>query len=182
MTIETDIRLNPRGILDRNGVIRYSHPATYTKMANGLYVKYRRRIFGVMFADGEAFVPDGSWGQANQSDGPDLSAYNCVAMLGQTAAEDLGQGRVDSDSQYRLILHVFGQDVQFRATFENDGLVITATCSTTRNWYKAEAQDGLASLAPRLDNVYFECIDDGTTPEVRGFLLEEAVMDTGDAA
>lgn len=177
MTVQTDIGFNPRGILARNGVIRAAHPDTYAKTANGLYVKYRRRIAGFMFEADNPFVPTGaSWTQVNAEDGPDLSQFNTLGFLGQS-----NEGRLDSDSRYRLILHVLGKDVQFRSTFETNALVITNSAGSSVAWTKQEVQDNLAAAAPRYDNIYFECIDDGTSPELYGFLLEEAIMEVGDA-
>lgn len=176
MTIETDIRFNPRGPLARNGVIRAAHPLTYTKTANGLYAKYRRRVHGFLYASGEAYVPDSaSWTQSNSSTGPDLTRFNPVAFLGQTQ-----EGRQDAAGDYQLILHVFGQDCDFRATFENDGLVMTCNLGSSRSWYKIESTDGFSGQDPRMDNVFFESRDTGSTPEVRGWLLEELILSTTD--
>jgi hypothetical protein len=178
MAVETDIDFVSRGVMTRNGAIRSKHPDTYTRLANGLYVKYRRRIGGFLYYDGDSFTPTGaSWTQTNSSAGPDLSEFNNVAFLSDLALS----AREDGSNNYRLILHVFGQDCQFRATLEQENVVLTVTCSTSRNWYKAEVSDGLTGVLPRFDNVYYECIDNGTTPEVRGWLLEEAIMAVADA-
>lgn len=157
MTITVDdLTLPSRSEFTRNAPIRGNPELRqFNKFVNSAYARDKQILFGYCYKGvtaADTFLPadTGAVTQTNtRTDSRDLFEFHAI----------WDGARPDFDDQYRIMLEVFGRDVQVTAEFITAGLTLSATCGSTYDFVRAVGQLDLAASLP--DVIRFEAQTDG---------------------
>jgi len=157
MTITVnDLTIPEKGQFTRNAPIRGNPELRQlNKFVNSVYARNKQVIFGHCYSGVTAedtFKPNDT-GTITQTNAPGR-ARNLWEFHAIWDGE-----REDLDGQYRILLEVFGRDIQTQVEFVNSGLTLDVTCGSTYDFVKNSGQLDLLSSLPEI--VRFFAATDG---------------------
>jgi len=159
MTITVnDLTIPEKGEFTRNAPIRGNPELRqFNKFVNSVYARNKQVIFGHCYPGVTAedtFKPIDT-GTITQTNGrPPGSSRHLFEFHAIWDGE-----REDLDGQYRILLEVFGRDIQTQVEFVNSGLTLDVTCGPTYDFVKTSGQLDLLSSLPEI--VRFFAATDG---------------------